>query len=102
MPRLVFSFTFAASTGLLLTLVQSRGSDENPPAKEYSPHIEKASDEAVRALKGFRIPSGMKASLFAAEPLLANPIAFCFDEKGRCFVAETFRLHKGVTDNREH
>ena len=29
--------------------------------------------------------------MWAAEPLLANPVAFCFDEKGRCFVAETFR-----------
>src|SRR6185312_6363694 len=26
----------------------------------------------------------------------------CFDEKGRCYVAETFRLHAGVTDNRGH
>src|SRR5262249_39422898 len=34
--------------------------------------------------------------------LLANPVAFSFDEKGRCFVAETFRLHHGVTDTRGH
>ncbi|MFL5240980.1 MAG: glucose dehydrogenase, partial [Gemmataceae bacterium] len=102
MLRLVFSLTSAAFMGLFLVLIQSRGSDVKSPAKEYSPHIEKASDEAARALKGFRIPSGIKASVFAAEPLLANPVAFCFDEKGRCFVAETFRLHKGVTDNREH
>ena len=34
--------------------------------------------------------------------MLANPVSFAFDEKGRCFVAETFRLHHGVTDNRGH
>jgi quinoprotein glucose dehydrogenase len=49
-----------------------------------------------------RVPSGLKIDLFAAEPLLANPVAFCFDEKGACFVAETFRIQQGVTDNRNH
>ena len=44
----------------------------------------------------------LKIELFAAEPLLANPVAFCFDEKGRCYVAETFRIQHGVTDNRGH
>jgi quinoprotein glucose dehydrogenase len=34
--------------------------------------------------------------------MLANPVSFCFDEKGRCYVAETFRLHHGVPDNRDH
>jgi quinoprotein glucose dehydrogenase len=34
--------------------------------------------------------------------LLANPVSIAFDEKGRCFVAETYRLHHGVTDNRRH
>lgn len=68
----------------------------------YVADVKGASDEGIRAIRGFQMPVGMKASLFAAEPLLANPVAFCFDEKGRCFVAETFRLHKGVTDNRVH
>lgn len=40
--------------------------------------------------------------MFAAEPALANPVAFCIDTKGRIYVAESFRLQRGVTDNREH
>ena len=36
--------------------------------------------------------------LFAAEPLLANPVAFHIDEQGRFFVVETFRL-KGDSNN---
>ncbi|MBK9129676.1 MAG: HEAT repeat domain-containing protein, partial [Phycisphaerales bacterium] len=32
---------------------------------------------------------------------LANPVAFWIDGRNRVFVAETFRLHKGVTDNRQ-
>ena len=44
----------------------------------------------------------MKVELFAAEPEVANPVSFCFDEQGRMFVAETFRQNKGVEDNRSH
>src|SRR6516165_6010207 len=73
-----------------------------PAAKPYSPRVAPASDEAVKAIKRFRLPKGVEARVWAAEPLLANPVSFSFDEKGRCFLAETFRLHKGVTDNRNH
>ena len=73
------------------------------PAKAPRQRVAAASDEGEQALKRcLRMPEGMTGSLWAAEPLLANPVCFCFDEKGRCFVAETFRLHKGVTDNRSH
>jgi quinoprotein glucose dehydrogenase len=71
-------------------------------AKPWEPYVAPASKEAVQAMTRFRVPSGMKVELFAAEPLLANPVAFCFDEKGRCYVAETYRIQKGVTDNRGH
>jgi quinoprotein glucose dehydrogenase len=74
----------------------------DPPTPEYKPFVAPASDEGQKAIKQFRIPAGVEAKLWAAEPLLANPVAFCFDEKGRCFVVETFRLHHGVTDNRSH
>ncbi|HWG45196.1 MAG TPA: PVC-type heme-binding CxxCH protein [Gemmataceae bacterium] len=73
-----------------------------PAGKPYSPHIAPASSEPAKAMKRFRLPKGMETRVWAAEPLLANPVAFCFDEKGRCYVAETFRLHHGVTDNRGH
>ena len=68
----------------------------------YLPAIEPASDAAERAITGFRVPRGMKLELVAAEPLLANPVAFTFDEQGRIYVAETFRQGKGVEDNRGH
>ena len=61
-----------------------------------------ASEEAETAIKRFRLPKGFKAELFAAEPLLANPVAFHIDEQGRFFVVETHRLHAGVTDIRGH
>jgi len=68
----------------------------------YSPRVAAASDEGESAMKRFRLPKGLKVELFAAEPMLANPVAFCIDEQGRFYVAETFRLHAGVTDIRGH
>src|SRR5262249_9191487 len=72
------------------------------PSRPYEPRIDPASDEAKRAIRSFRVPKGLEVELFAAEPLLANPVAFCVDEKGVFYVAETFRLGAGVTDTRGH
>ena len=84
-------------------------SDDDAKAQEgaqdpqlYDPPIAKASDEGLKAIRSFRVPSGLKVELFAAEPLLANPVAFCIDEKGVAYVAETFRHSDGVTDTRNH
>ena len=68
----------------------------------FVPKIQPASDEAANAIKGFKLAPGLALDLWAAEPLLANPVAFATDEKGRWFVAETFRLHAGVSDIRAH
>ena len=61
-----------------------------------------AAREAELAAKKFKLAPGLKVDLWAAEPFLANPVAFCIDEKGRIYVAETHRLHQGVTDIRGH
>ncbi|MFA6543806.1 MAG: HEAT repeat domain-containing protein [Limisphaerales bacterium] len=61
-----------------------------------------ATKEAEMAAKKFRLAPGLKVDLWAAEPQLANPVAFCIDEHGRIYVAETHRLHQGVTDIRGH
>lgn len=72
------------------------------PVPGYTPRVAEASDEGREAIARFRVPSGFRLELFAAEPHLANPVAFAFDPQGRVYVAETFRHHKGVTDIREH
>lgn len=68
----------------------------------YEPQLAPESQEAERAAKSIRVAQDLKVDVFAAEPKLANPVAFGFDEAGRVYVVETFRLHKGVTDTREH
>ena len=54
------------------------------------------------AITQFRVPDGFKIDLFAAEPQLANPVSFCFDEQGRVYVAETFRYKTSVLDIRDY
>jgi quinoprotein glucose dehydrogenase len=58
--------------------------------------------DAEKALRQFELAPGLTGRVWASEPLLANPVCFTFDEKGNCYVAETYRLHHGVTDNRRH
>jgi quinoprotein glucose dehydrogenase len=72
------------------------------PAADVKPADPKTAIDPELAIKQFKVPPGFKVELFAAEPQLANPVAFCFDEQGKCYVAETFRLHAGVTDIRGH
>ena len=36
---------------------------------------------AIEAIRKFRIANGFEISLFAHEPQLRNPVAFCFDER---------------------
>ena len=68
----------------------------------FVPKIQPASEEGINAIKQFKLAEGLSIDLWAAEPLLANPVAIATDEKGRWFVAETFRLHAGVSDIRAH
>ncbi len=58
--------------------------------------------EAGDAAKRATVAGGLKATVWAHEPQMANPVSFCFDGKGRCYVAETTRFDKGVPDTRGH
>lgn len=54
----------------------------------------------AEAVKKMAIPDGFEVSIFAAAPDIAEPIAFCFDDRGRMWVAEnlnyqTRRQHTG-------
>lgn len=66
------------------------------------PEVEPASSEAAEVMGGIRIPDGWQIQLFAAEPDVANVVAFDIDNRGRVFVCESFRQNRGVTDNRAH
>jgi len=44
-------------------------------------------DEAVAKMA---VPEGFEVSIFASEPDISEPIAFCFDDRGRLWVVENF------------
>jgi len=73
-----------------------------PAERTPKPFIARASNEAELRIKQFKTPPGFKTELFAAEPMLANPVAFCLDEEGRIFVAETHRYRSSVLDVRHY
>lgn len=50
---------------------------------------------AAEAARGFRVPAGFEVTVFAAEPLVRNPIAMDWDNRGRLWVAENLTYDAG-------
>jgi quinoprotein glucose dehydrogenase len=89
-----------------------------PPAIPVAPvahgdgKTEAGAKDAMNAMKTFKFDPGLKVELWANEPLLANPVSFAPDERGRWFIAESYRqegrrvngkpIEGGVVDNRGH
>lgn len=71
-----------------------------PEERLPDPVVAPASDDAQLAIQRFSLPPGLQVKLWAAEPMLANPVAIDFDEKGRLFVAETYRYGSSTLDIR--
>lgn len=67
-----------------------------------TPLLAPASKEGEARLKQFKVFPGLKVQLWAAEPLLANPVAFSVDERGRIFTSETYRYRTSVLDIRHY
>ncbi|MEO6004098.1 MAG: HEAT repeat domain-containing protein [Opitutus sp.] len=75
---------------------------KDPGTRVAAPEVAAASNEGIQALDRMKLPPELKASLWAAEPMLANPVAFNIDEHGRVFVAETYRYRSSVLDIRDY
>jgi quinoprotein glucose dehydrogenase len=70
--------------------------------KSRDPKNVSLSDSPETALKKFSVAEGLKVDVWAAEPLLSDPVAFSFDQRGRCFVAETGRRRTSAPDIRKN
>ena len=93
---------FAAEVVEMETDLTGARGQLKPEPRLAAPEIEAASDEGTLALKRMKLPAGLTATLWAAEPMLANPVAFNLDEHGRVFVSETFRYRTSVLDIRDY
>ncbi|MGI9496037.1 MAG: PVC-type heme-binding CxxCH protein [Mariniblastus sp.] len=84
---LLLGFCFV--TNSILAQDQPSDSKNRLPQKQH-----KTSDAPFlnpgQAVAQMAIPDGFDVSIFAAEPDIAEPIAFCFDDRGRLWVAENF------------
>ncbi|HEY2586712.1 MAG TPA: HEAT repeat domain-containing protein [Tepidisphaeraceae bacterium] len=102
--RLVVAAAFAAAVLSSVVLRPVYGADEDFGVGEGGdiPKLKPASDAGERALLKMKPAPGLKVDLWAAEPMLANPVALSFDEHGRCYVVETWRFEHGVIDLRRH
>ena len=89
--------------GVLLCLVWmaifARAAD---PAPASAGATNSPAAELEAALKKLRLVPGFRAQIFAAEPLIQNPVSFAFDEQGRALVVETHRRRTSVFDIRNH
>ncbi len=101
MPSVPLRSCFA---GLILsaTLLPAQSLKLEAVERLPDPVVDPASDDALRALQRFSLPAGFKAQLWAAEPMLANPVAFDIDAQGRIYVAETYRYRTSVLDIRHY
>ena len=73
----LFSVTALIHAAEFPKLYNSDPGDAQPPTPQES-------------LKALHLPPGFKATLFAAEPDVQNPIAMAWDAKGRMWVAENY------------
>lgn len=76
--------------------------DDSKAAAAYTPSVKAASEEGASRLAVFRVGNGLAAHLWAAEPLLANPVCLTLDGQGAVYVGETFRHTDGVLDIRAY
>ncbi len=80
---LAWTLAFSSMFGPSARADDPRGSAPTGTSSHpYDPKIAPASEEARRAMRSFRVPAGLEVELFAAEPLLANPVAFCIRREG--------------------
>ncbi len=77
---------------------------EKPALPSGVKNTQKAGDAPLapaEALKRMTLPEGFRATLFAGEPDVMQPIAFDFDDRGRLWVAECFSYPDFKVQNRD-
>ncbi len=100
--RLCLAFALAIACPVLALAQTPETGGDGSKKKDRDPEGVSKEDTGEMALKKFSVAPGLRVDLWAAEPLLVNPVAFAFDDKGRAFVVETYRRRTSVPDIRKH
>lgn len=99
---MLLTLLLVAAPSECLFALQQRPTSQPSTPEPLVPELAAASGEGQQALSTFRVPNDFTAELYAAEPLLANPVAIYIDDQGKVYVCETYRQKKGIEDNRDH
>jgi putative membrane-bound dehydrogenase-like protein len=79
--------------------------EKHPQVANYEKRAEPLTFQKPFSPKGSmertQVPADCELKLFAAEPDIAKPIAFAWDDRGRCWVVETRDYPHGVSENHE-
>ena len=98
MPRYLAALTLLVAGALLVALTP-----DGVTTAQAQPKKDKKNKDDAEALAQVQFAEkNLKVDVWAAAPLMMNPVAFCFDEKGKVYVAETTRFEHGVPDTRKH
>jgi putative membrane-bound dehydrogenase-like protein len=85
---------FATAAPLSISADRTKRSDESPVLWHLLPNSAKPTsvknEAAQKLVTGMKLQDGFQVELIAVEPDVRQPIAFCFDERGRMWVAEAF------------
>jgi putative membrane-bound dehydrogenase-like protein len=94
----VLSLLFLLVLGAALTGQSPKDQPADSADKDYAAELPRIKPtEPGQAGKTFTVAKGFRMDLVAAEPLVADPIAVCFDEQLRMFVCEM----RGYSEQRE-
>lgn len=88
------SFAFASA---LLFAAQAARAVDFPAPFNSEPDTNSAALPAAQVAAQMKLPPGFKATVFAAEPDVQNPIALAWDARGRLWVAENYTYAERTT-----
>jgi putative membrane-bound dehydrogenase-like protein len=97
------SFERRASYEAFLAQRETEQRKPHPQVANYEKRPEPLTLQLPMSVNGSmertQVPADCELKLFASEPDIAKPIAFAWDERGRCWVVETRDYPHGVTNN---
>ncbi len=97
---------FSACVALMASMLSAHGAEISAAPKKENrqpfPVVAPASEEGVNNIKKFTFPKEFKIDQVAAEPMLANPVAFTIDEQNNFYVSETYRYRSSTLDIRHY
>ena len=83
-----------ARTGFDFPIYTNQPARKQITANQVAATTPALSPEETRKL--IQVPAGFEVRLFAAEPMVVNPVAMTWDERGRLWVVELYEYPKGA------